>query len=100
MWLIFLAHNNKAQVTGTGKAIFENLLSPEQVAHLDQVSHELQIRGQIVMPNSEVITTFKNISPYTVLDAFYTKMPLYYCEPEKLVSPIKGDRIVIFSHQG
>lgn len=76
----------KAQITGTGKAIFENLLSPEQVAHLDQVSHELQIRGQIVMPNSEVITTFKNISPYTVLDAFYTKMPLYYCEPEKLAT--------------
>lgn len=38
------------------------------------------------MPNSEVITTFKNISPYTVLDAFYTKMPLYYCEPEKLAT--------------
>lgn len=35
----------KAQITGTGKAIFENLLSPEQVAHLDQVSHELQLRA-------------------------------------------------------
>ena len=76
----------KAQITGTGKAIFENLFTPEQVAHLGQVSHELQIRGQIVMPNSEVITTLKISVRIPYFDAFYTKMPLLLLEPEKLAT--------------
>ncbi|KRL84750.1 sugar-phosphatase [Ligilactobacillus apodemi] len=74
----------KAQVTGNGKVVFENLLTKKQVVALDALSHELKIKGQIVMPDSHVYTTFRDISPYTVVDAFYTKMPLHYRTPAEI----------------
>lgn len=68
----------KAQTTKSGQMLFEHGLTPKEYGALDALSHELGVRGQIVLPDSSVYTTFKDISPYTVLDAFYTKMPLYY----------------------
>lgn len=74
----------KAEITATNETVFENLLEASQVKKLDELSHKLDIKGQVVLADSKVITTFRDISPYTVVDAFYTKMPLFYREPKEI----------------
>lgn len=69
---------------GQKKIVFTNLLNQSDYQELLEISKQAHVRTQIVTADSKLYTTDANISPYTVLDAFYTKMPLYYCQSSDL----------------
>lgn len=69
---------------GQKKIVFANLLSQSDYQELLQISKQAHVRSQIVTADSKLYTIDANISPYTVMDAFYTKMPLYYRSSEEL----------------
>lgn len=77
----------KAQNVGTKEDVVTNLLTQKQYLRLLKWTQQVQVKSQIVTPSSHVYTTQADISPYTVLDAFYTKMPLHYRTMEDLTFP-------------
>ena len=78
---------NGAQVENIGqkKVIATNLLTTKDYEQLLTLSKKAKVKSQIVTASSKLYTTDKDISPYTVMDAFYTKMPLYYRKQEELI---------------
>ena len=62
----------------SGQVVVSNTLDYSDFTKLDTLSHELNVHGQAIQPSSDLYVTTPDISYYTVLDSFYTKMPLHY----------------------
>lgn len=71
---------NGAQVqkVGNNEVLISNTLDYTDFLTLDNLSHQLNIHGQAILPSSDMYVTTPDISYYSVLDSFYTKMPLHY----------------------
>lgn len=62
----------------TGEVMVANTLNYQDFIKLDTLSHKLNVHGQAIQPSSDLFVTNPDLSYYTILDAFYTKMPVHY----------------------
>lgn len=70
---------NGAQVqrsTCSGSLI-SNLLTGKDFQVLDKLAHDLGVRGQAVTPDGNIYVTTPDVSPVSVMDSYFTKMPLH-----------------------
>lgn len=79
---------NGAQIlcSGTGKAIAEHCLCPTDVRTILKVINPLGVKSHLTTTAADMVTTDRDISKYTVMDAFYTGMPLHYQDFEHVTT--------------
>ena len=77
---------NGARVMNVGKheVVFENGLDDFECIRFTKMATNLGLKSQIVTLKSEIYVTNQDISKYSVIDAFYTHMPLRYREVNQL----------------
>ena len=84
----------QAMNVGTNEIIFENDITYEEYVEFVKMSSNLNIKGQLVTSDSQLYVTDKDISKYSVIDAFYTNMPLHYRSLDEVDNKIKGTKFM------
>ena len=79
---------------GTDEVIFQNEITANQHSQLVDLSHQLGVHGQLVTADSQLYVTDRDISDYSVMDAFYTHMGLHYRELVDFPQDMKGTKFM------
>ena len=73
-------NGGQAQRVTETMPLFSKMLTTEDFIKLDQLSHQLGVRGQAVTPDGNIYVTTPDVSPVSVMDSYFTKMPLHVRE--------------------
>lgn len=84
--------------SGTKETFVRHTLNYEELIEFHQLSQKLNVHSHFV-DSKAIYTSNKDISPYTIHEAFLTKMPLFYKEIEE-VSPTESiSKYMIIDHE-
>lgn len=76
----FVITYNGAQVlrAASQEVVVSNLLTGSDYYQLEQLTQSLGVKSQAVTPDGNLYVTSADISPVSVMDSYFTKMPLHY----------------------
>ncbi|MGX6979757.1 sugar-phosphatase [Vagococcus elongatus] len=84
--------------SGTNEAFVKHTLNYDDLIEFYQLSQKLNVHSHFV-DSKAIYTPNKDISPYTIHEAFLTKMPLFYKEIEEVSPTASISKYMIIDHE-